>query len=158
IGEWMLAVLDDVRLARPLRTVDAALVRRQRPEDGHAAALYWDLHTLVRVCAFVADKTDRAASVGEQTALMRAGQDRDTAVLRRRVVQRQPECQIRAGIHGRVPVILMPRKLLLALRLLEDGLVPVEVDVRPQQTRCDGHELRPEAERFDGGVILREMA
>src|SRR5678815_4266099 len=101
----MLAVLDDVRLAWSPRPVDAALVGRQRPEDGHAAALHRDPHPLIGVVALVADEPDGTAFVWEQALLVCAGKDGDTAVLRRRVVQRQPERQVRRRIDWCVSVI-----------------------------------------------------
>ena len=49
------------------------------------------------------------------------------------VGERQPDRQVLLRLDERVPVVLVPWEPARLLGLLVDGLVPVEVDVRPEQ-------------------------
>src|SRR5688572_2344647 len=51
----------------------------------------------------------------------------------------------------------MPGENLLAFRMFEDGLVPVEIDVRSEKRGGDFDELLPLAKRADGGIVFGEI-
>ena len=105
----------------------------------------------------MADQADGAGVVRGQAALVRAGPDRDAAVFGGGVVQGQPERQVRRRGNGRVAVVLMPGKFPFAFRLLEDGLVPVQVHVRAEKLGGDGDEFGPRHKRGDLGIVLGEV-
>ena len=75
-----------------------------------------------------------------------AGHHDDAAVLRCRVIDRDPARQVRLGLDERVAVVLVPQHRLARVRLLVDGLVPVEPHVRADEVATQAREHRMRAE------------
>ena len=82
----------------------------------------------------------------ERAVAVRARHHDDAAVLGRRVGERDPAREVRLRLDERVAVVLVPQHRLGRVRLLVDGLLPVEPHVGTDEVAAQPGEQRVRAE------------
>lgn len=152
-----LRVLNDVGLAHSRRPVRPAFVHGERLKDDHGPGAHGNRNPLIRCVQRITGESGRARLMRQETQSVGAGEHPHAPVFDGSVVECEPECEIGGGSHRGIPVILMPRELILARRTFENRLVPVEVYVRAQELRGDGNELRSLAESPDCRVVSGDV-
>ena len=102
-------------------------------------------------------ESDRRGAVGDGARTVHAGEHPHAAVVERGVRDRDPARQIRLRLDVRVAVVLVPEHRFGAVRLLVDGLVPVQADIRPDEVVAQVGEQRRRAERAQRGGVPDEV-
>src|SRR5205823_6944085 len=128
---------------------------RERREHDDASRPHRNWNRTVRVPRAL--EADGRASVGERARTVEAGEYPDAAVVERGVGDRDPAREVGLRFDVRVAVVLVPEDRLRPVRLLVDGLVPVQPDIGPDEVVAQTSEQRRRTERTQRGGVLHEV-